>query len=147
MDQFFIANVVMKMREEQTKVFSAFCRHSEVHNVVCILLSFWSAQSMVNGAVCSFLVLGVGTKMDGPTAHRPSKVTLKTGFWLLAKLYHCENHIMALFWILQNVFQTSFFRCLWPWILLPLSNIQYLSEKKTGLATKSTHPRHIFHSL
>ena len=31
-----------------------------------------------------------------------SKVTLETGFWMLAKLYHCENHTMALVWILQN---------------------------------------------
>ena len=58
---------------------------------------------------------------------------------MLAKLYHCENHTTALFWILQNVFQISFFRCLWPWILLPLCSVQYLSEKKTGMATKSTH--------
>ena len=30
--------------------------------VFCILLSFWSIQSMVNGAMCGFLVLGAGTK-------------------------------------------------------------------------------------
>ena len=53
----------------------------------------------------------------------------------------CENHTMASFWILQNVFQMSFFRYLWPWILLPLCSVQYLSEKKTGMATKSTHPQ------
>ena len=55
-----------------------------------------------------------------------STVTLETGFWMLAN--HCQNHTVALLWILQKC--TPFFRCLWPWILLPLCTVQYLSEKK-----------------
>ena len=32
--QFFTANVVMKIREEQMSVFSAFCCHSKIYRVL-----------------------------------------------------------------------------------------------------------------
>ena len=73
---------------------------------------------------------------------KPLSVAIKSyiGNWIWnVRWPNCENHTTALFWILQNVFQISFFRCLWPWILVPFCNVQYLSEKKTGMATKSTH--------
>ena len=55
---------------------------------------------------------------------------------------HCTTVRITLqlcFWILQNVVQISFFMSLWSWVLLLLCNVEYLSQKKTGMATKSTH--------
>ena len=71
--------------------------------------------------------------------------TVATGWPFIINSYVWpQNHTAALPWILKNVLQISFFRCLRPWILLLLCSVEYLSEKKTGMATKSTHRRHFF---
>ena len=64
-----------------------------------------------------------------------STVTLETG----TECTTVRITLQLCFWILQYVVQISFFMSLWSWVLLPLCNVEYLSEKKTGMATKSTH--------
>ena len=87
--QFFTANVTGKREYKKGSIFHCQCGNEGEgrtnQSVLCILLSFWSTQSMVNGAVCGFLVLV--QKMDGSTVHRPCKLY----FTLLHNIYHSDK--------------------------------------------------------
>jgi len=52
-----------------------------------------------------------------------STVILKTGFWILAKLCHCQNQSCNFVWILQNAFQISFI-----WVSVTLNFAKCISD-------------------
>ena len=70
-----------------------------------------------------------------PLSVWPSTVTLETGTECWPNCTTVRITLQLYFWILQNVVQISFFMSLWSWVLLLLCNVEYLSEKKTGMAT------------
>ena len=71
-------------------------------------------QWSFNSSKVSFWNSHVCCNRDGVTMHKrlpsmwSSIVTLKTVFWMLAILYHCQNHTATLFWVCKMCFRSWF---------------------------------------
>ena len=93
-------------------------------------VSFWNSHVCCN--------------RDGVTMHKrllsmwSSIVTLKTVFWMLAILYHCQNHTATLFWVCKMCFRSRFSMTDTENSLYCIAMFSvYVWKEKNGMATKS----------